>query len=340
MNLMYVDGVALGLVLIYGIMGYRYGLTGALINLAGMVGGYVAAVYYARPIAVELAGRTGIAPIFALPLASLFIFLLVTRAFYLLHLLVRKVLQDDKSGPSSILTMDKVGGLGFGLLKGTAIVGLLLWGLPNVIGSGALAGQVGLGESQVAGAVRSVIETAGRYGFGYVTDDTNAQAVMARAVAQPRVSLQAAANLVANPAVKTCLADAGVQQSLHAQDFAAVVSSRRFDAVLQDDAVQQELRTLGFQPNGARVSREDVGRAVVPVAAQLKTKLGQLQSSPATQEIQGMLADPTVQEHLRKGEVGAVLKDPRLARALGIDPAAAQPNPRDARASLDAGAER
>ena len=99
MNFMVIDIVALVLILIYGIMGYRYGLTGALINLAGMLAGYVAAVFYARLGAVLLAERTGMAPLLTLPIASMLIFLVVTRSFTSLHLLVRKLLRGTSGGP-------------------------------------------------------------------------------------------------------------------------------------------------------------------------------------------------------------------------------------------------
>lgn len=324
MGRMWVDGAALVMVLFYGVMGYRYGLTGALINLAGMIGGYLAAVWYARPAAVELAARTALAPLLALPLASLLIFLVVTRAFYLLHLIVRKLLgEDDKNGPSPLLTMDKVGGLGFGLLKGTAIVGFVLWGLPTLIGSGALAGQVGLAESTAAGVVRTVLETTSRYAFGMVTDDPNAQAVLAHAVAQPRAALQEAAGLVNNPALKTCLSDPEVQQKLKSQDVQGFVNSRSFETLVADPGIQKSLKSLGFQPqSGTQLSRGEVGLSVMAVSTQMKTQLTKLQSAASTQEVQAFLADPKVQEQLKKGELVAVMNDPRLTKILGLTPEA------------------
>src|SRR5688572_22564017 len=85
MVLMYVDVAAIALVLFYGFIGCRYGLTGALSNLAGIVGGYIAAIFYAKTVGIEIAARTGMTPLLAIPIASLGIFLVVTRAFYLLH---------------------------------------------------------------------------------------------------------------------------------------------------------------------------------------------------------------------------------------------------------------
>lgn len=319
---MYVDLAALGLILIYGFLGYRYGLTGALINLAGMIGGYIAAVLYAREAAVMLASRTGMAPLFALPVASLLIFLLVTRSFYLLHLLVRKLLEGDTSGPSPLLTVDRMGGLAFGLLKGAAIVGFVLWGLPTLLGQSDMASQVGLSESNLASLVRTTIETAGRYGFSFLTDDPNAQAVLARAVAEPRATLQETATLVVNPRLKACLADPFVQQQARTLGLVGVVKSGQFDAVLADDAFQKGLKTIGFQPqNGRSVTREEIGRAVVNLNSQLQKKAAQMQSAEGWQEFQAFLADPQVQEQLRRGEVTALVNDPRLARALGMAPA-------------------
>lgn len=330
---MWVDGAAAVMVLFYGVMGYRYGLTGALINLAGMVAGYLAAVWYARAGAVELAARTGLAPLLALPLASLLIFLVVTRAFYLLHLIVRKLLgEDDKNGPSPLLTMDKMGGLGFGLIKGTAIVGLVLWGLPTLIGSGALAGQMGLAESQAAALVRTVLETTSRYAFSLVVDDANAQSVMAHAVAQPRAAMQEAAGLVANPALKTCLADPEVQAKLRAQDVQAFVNTRAFETLVADPGVQQSLKSLGFQPqSGTQLARGEVALSLVNVSTQMKGQLTKLQSAASTQEMQAFLADPKVQDQLKKGELVGVMNDPRLARILGLTPEALAA-PRDAKA--------
>lgn len=330
---MYVDAIALVLVLFYGFLGYRYGLTGALINLAGMVGGYIAAVMYAREGAVMLAERTQMSPLLALPIASVLIFLVVTRTFYLLHLLVRKLLEGDKTGPSPLLTADRMGGLVFGLVKGFAIVAFLLWGLPTLIGSGTLASQMGFSESNVTALVRGMIEAGSRYGFSMMTDDPNAQSVLAHAVSEPRVVLQEAANLVANPSLKGLVSDPGVQTKLRAQDFVGVVNSSQFDAVLADEAFQQSLKTIGFQPaNGRTVTREEVGRMVLNVNTQMQKQLAQMKNAASTKEMQAMLADPAVQEHLKKGEITEVLRDPRLARAMGMDvpagaatPAAATP---------------
>lgn len=316
---MYVDAIAVALILLYGVLGYRYGLTGALINLAGMLGGYIAAALYARDAAMLLAERTGMAPLAALPVASLLIFLLVTRSFYLLHLLVKKRLEGDKQGPSTLLTVDRMGGLAFGLAKGAAIVTLVLWALPSLLGSAGFASQMGLAESHLVQGVRGLIETASRFGFSLLTDDPNAQAVLARAVSEPRAVMQESSNLIQNARLKACMADPFVQQQVRSQGLLGVVNSSQFDSVLSDPGFQKSLQTLGFQPqNGRAVSRDEVARALAPVNAKLQAQMASMQSAAGSGEMQAFMSDPSVQERLQRGEVNSVLNDPRLVRALGM----------------------
>lgn len=316
---MYIDAGAALLVLIYGILGYRRGLVGALISLAGMIVGYIAAIYFARDGAVVLAARTGIAPIFALPLASLLIYLLVTRAFALLRWAVRKAMSGDKEDSEALGTMDKVGGLGFGLLKGTLIVGLVIWGLPNLVSPGKLGVADPAAGSAFTKGVRSAVETAGRYGASLMTDDPNAQSVMARVMAEPRAAVQETAALAANPTLKAMLSDPNVQGQVKTQGLISVVNSPRFDAVLADEGVQTSLKKLGFQPaDGQHVTRQELGRTVVTVGAQMQRQMAQIQNAASTKEMQAFLADPAVQEQLKKGDLTQVLKDPRLAKILGL----------------------
>jgi uncharacterized membrane protein required for colicin V production len=316
---MYVDAVAVGLVLFYGLMGYRYGLTGALINLAGMVGGYLAAVWYSKDAAILLAQRTGMSPLIALPIASFALFLLVTRGFYLLHLIVRKLLEGDKSGPSPLLTADRMGGLAFGLTKGGVIVAFLLWGLPTLIGSGELAQRMGLNDSALTTVVQSGIQTVTRYGAGLLVDDPNAQSVIAQAIARPRYTVTELGKLAANPKLRAVTSNPVVAEAVRKQGMIGLVNSGAFDEVLADREFQQGLTNIGFNPrDGQAISREDVGRFVQDMNNRVEAKMASMKSAASSPEMTAFLQDPGVQEKLKAGQISEVLQDPRLTRALGM----------------------
>lgn len=316
---MYVDAVAVVLVLFYGLMGYRYGLTGALINLAGILAGYLASLWYARDAAVMLAERTGMAPLLALPIAGLGLFLLVTRTFYLLHLIVRKILEGDKTGPSPLLTADRMGGLAFGLAKGGFIVGFLLWGLPSLIGSGELAARMGLNDSQLTGAVQAGIQIATRYAASLLVDDPNAQNVLASAIARPRYTVQEVGKLVSNPKLRAATSNPHVAEAVRRQGLMGLVNAGAFDEVLADNSFQQGLTNIGFIPrDGKAISREDVGRFVQDMNTRVEAKMAAMKSAANSPEMTAFLQDPSVQDKLKAGQIGEVLKDPRLARAMGM----------------------
>jgi len=316
---MYIDAAACALLLIYGLIGYRYGITGAILNLAGMIGGYVAAVYYARPAAIVLAAHTGLAPLLALPLASMLIFLVVTRSFYLLHLIVRKLLEGDKKGPSKLLTVDRMGGLAFGLFKGGVIVGMLLWGLPSIVASSSFAKDAGLEDSQAIGLVRGGIDTVVRYGSTLFTDDPNLQNILARTAAEPRAELSEVAVLATNPTLKSILQDPAVQQDLRAEGPLGLVKSPAFAGAMSDPEFQKGLRGIGFAPpDGRAVSRQEVEQVVRTLTNKLGGVAESLKNSQTATELQTFLTDPAVQEQLRKGSFSQVLNDPRLNHAMGL----------------------
>lgn len=317
---MVVDVAALILVALYTILGYRYGLTGALLNLAGIIAGYVSCVLWCRPAAAMISQHTGMAPLIALPVASIAIFLLVTRGFYLAHLLVRWLTGGEKKGPSTFLTVDRLAGAGFGFTKGVALVMFLLWALPVLAGRGEVARTIDLAHSRLVVAAQGMIAGASRWGLSWVVEDPNAQLVLAQTIANPRDATKHAADLASNPKVKALTEDRLVAQAAAERGVAGVVASSRFEELVADPAFQRSLKGIGFTPrDGRNVSREEIGRCLDHLQGRVERLAAKAQKSKTATELKGFLADPSVQAKLKEGDVMSVLKDPRLTAITGID---------------------
>jgi uncharacterized membrane protein required for colicin V production len=317
---MIIDVAAVVLVLLYTLLGYRYGLTGALLNLAAIVAGYVSALLWARPVAAELSQRTGMVPLVALPVASIGLFLLVTRGFYLLHLFVRRLMEPDKKGPSAFLTIDRMGGAGFGFLKGVALAAFLLWGLPVLAGRGEVARAIRLAESHLVSATQAVISAGSRLGFSYVVDDSNAQLVLAQLVANPRESARHAGDLMSNPKLRALSSDPAILRAVAERGAAGALATDQFEPLVADPGFQRSLKGIGFAPRDGRyVTREELGRCLDQVQRRMERAGTALEKSKTATELKAFLGDAAIQSRLKDGDVMTVLKDPRLASMIGID---------------------
>jgi len=318
-SIMTIDLIALTFILIYGYLGFHYGITGALINLTGMVGGYIAAVLYTKPVAVLLVRDAGLPGLLAYPAAGVLVFILTTRLFYILHLLVRRWMERNSEGPSPFIALDRVAGAGYGVLKGSVLVGFLLWGFPALMGSSSVAASVGLAQSQMVPLVQATVATITRLICGVVFDDSNAQEIIAQAIADPRSTSRSVTTLLSNSRIKGLVSDPQVQKAFQEKGLIGVLTTDQCGAVLADPQVQANLRELGISPvDGASISREEIYRCFIDLQKKTENALERLQGTVSNPQLAMFVQDPDVQERLKNGELMKVLGDPRLTQALGV----------------------
>ena len=119
------DIVAAVVILFCAVRGFQRGFYGALLSVAGLVGGYVAVYLFSRPFGALIAARGIVPEMFSGMAASLLIFAGVSIAVSLLSALISAYLVP-KDSKSLIARFYRLGGAGVGLASGVFFASLFV----------------------------------------------------------------------------------------------------------------------------------------------------------------------------------------------------------------------
>jgi len=116
-----VDVAIVAFVVLFAISGARRGLIRQILQIAGIVAGFVCAIYFSHVFAAWIESRFGAPNVAARVAAAAAIFIVVVVAFHLAGLFLRKIAQISMLGG-----LDRIGGAVLGAVKGVLLASLLL----------------------------------------------------------------------------------------------------------------------------------------------------------------------------------------------------------------------
>lgn len=303
------------IVLLYGFFGFLYGITGILINLAGILTGLIVSLMYHQRVAGDLELRFGLTPIASEITAVVLLFLLVTRAFYITHLVVRKVIEGDKDGPHAFLAFDHMAGAVYGFSKGVVLVLMLGWTL------GQLGGPEKFPDSKIVVASNGTAAFLARGYNRMQFDRAETVEVATRAMATPRAIVPAAFYLATHPDIQALMAsDTSFSKLLREGKHSAAFVEPGWCAIVDKPDVQEKLKVIGFPvdvPTGL-VHCEDAGRIMDDLRGHCRTAWLRFGPPLMAGGWEGLVADKRTSQELLAGDFWGLLRNPEFSRSLGF----------------------
>ena len=315
------------LIFVYGFFGYWYGITGIIINLAGIVAAGLACLIHGPAVSLQLGSRFGLSTVVSYPLAAALLFLLVTRSFYLVHVLVKRRLEGEKSGPHLFLAFDRAIGLSYGAAKGCVVVLGISWILPLVMG------PLRFESSRVVPMTRSAVAGMARLGAGALFESEDVCRVISRAISDPRTWSRYAHDIATHPGIDALIADSEFAERVRSGNLSLALGGSAFKSFIEDESIQADLKELGFNPErDDRVTREQVGQAIIHVQGRASAAVAQIGATIKSDTWKDFLSEPAVRafvdQGVDRGSLFQVLQTPTLARVLGLaDPRGASTVP-------------
>lgn len=314
---MLVDIVGVGLLLLFGYVGWRRGFLRSLLPLVGLAAAYAAGWLLHRPLGQVLGGAFSLQPLISYPLGGALAFVLTLVAFSLLGLALRRRRVSRPPRGRAVRLLDRGGGALLGAAYGGALVLLLTWAL---LALQAVAGRDAFGpdmrETYLGQAALPLVEGVARRVAGGETQNAVVAGAAARFARDPVQTTRDLTEVLGDRRVQKVLDDGKLMRAI-AKDPARAAQSPTLRALARDPAFVERLQRVGLvtAPEVGALPPEEVQRqlaARLRPAARLATELAR------DPEVRALLEDKELQQLLERRDLLALANDPRFNRLAEI----------------------
>jgi uncharacterized membrane protein required for colicin V production len=308
-SIMWLDVLALLLLVVFAALGARRGALATGLSLAGLVGGYAAAIFAAKHLGAAAGEALGVAPLFGAPIAGTAAFLVVAISVGLVSFVLRRGHDRVISGAS------RAGGALFGMLRGSLVVLLLgvlaLWidALPRF--------QQADGAAPADTPLRSVARAAVEAGVETALGDAPGAGAAAHLLAQPGAAIEQLRTLAAKPEITALANDPDFWAYVEADAVQAALALPSFQRIQWNGDLRRELAALGLVDE---IAAGDPAIFALEMRGALETvgpRIRQIREDP---ELARLAADPEVADLVQRRDVLGLLAHPGfqgvLSRAL------------------------
>jgi len=302
---MWLDLLALGILLGAALLGLMRGMLVTTIRLAGAVAAYLGS-WRLGPAAAPFFEAHGLSGLLAVLAGGLGVFFTLLLSVEIVAALA-KLLEARRRRGRPRSAPDRMGGALVGALAGAGFAVLVAWlaitvdALRLQTGNEALPSVEASHFAPVAGGlIRGV-------GGRVLADRGSAGVALARAVSAPGDTLQGVERLLGNPHLAALRDDRAFWRQVEGGHSRAAVERASFLALAYDGTTRNELAALGLISQDAarssRAFREASAQALAAVAPHLRA----IREDPA---LDRLAADPAVQEMVRDSDTLGLLRNP------------------------------
>lgn len=314
--------------------GYRKGLVSLTLTYLGLVGGYVLAWWYFRPVGHYLQNQGWIEGLLAMAVAASGIFLAVVLGTKLLDELLRGPLAGHPGGSRRSLP----GALG-GAALGTAVAVLLVWLLDLAVSAQLLKPQPRGPLSELARQGVERVEALGaqshkakpaKQGISLSVRQQSEQQLrvklLAHTLQNPLETAQTLGELAADPNLQAFFAAPDNRELLRSGQARALLDSPGFQTMVDHSQALEGAVALGVVDETLPVSQQQAQLAELVSLAWRK-----IEAARNDPRVQRLLQKPEVSSQLHNRDIGALIHNPDFEELLDvlltIEPVAASGEP-------------
>jgi uncharacterized membrane protein required for colicin V production len=306
---MWLDGLLVGLLALFALLGAWRGALESGLRLLGLTVAYGGAVWAATRLGPALGEELGLSPLLAMPLAGTAAFLGCQLLFHVALVFARATDRERRAGAPRG-AFDRALGAFFGVARGAVFAILLAW-------LGLVAGALRETRAPVAEALPDTSESAlakwsGRLvGAGTRTalggDAVPGAGFAGTLVADPADTLAATRRVLSDPAIIELQRDAQFWALVEAGAVERALALPSFRSVAGSPELRAELARLGVIDEFAAATPAAFTHALAPALLEVGHRVAGLRSDP---EVQQLLRDPEVARLLEQGDTLGLLTHP------------------------------
>ena len=302
---MWLDLVALGILVAAAVLGGVRGLLLSTVRLGGAVSAYLGA-WWLGPAAAPFFETHGLSGLLALVAGGLGVFFGLLLSVEVVAAVVKSVEARRRGGrPRS--TPDRMGGALVGTLAGAGFAVLVAWLGITVDALRLQTGNAALPSveaSRFAPAARGVIRGVGGW---LLAGHGSPGAALARAASDPAATIERVERLLGNPQVAAVKDDPAFWQQVDRGRSRAAVERASFLGLAYDGTARGELAGLGLISEDAAMSSRAFRDASAQALARVAPRLRAIREDPA---LERLAADPAVQDMVRRNDTLGLLRNP------------------------------
>ena len=316
---MSLDLVALGILVVFAVIGAWRGVLASGAGLVSLVLAYAMAAFGAQPLGAALSARFGLSAIAGSMLAGSALF----TATMLLCAVVRRVLDlwdRGRRGGAPRSAGDRLGGAFFGLLRGALIVllvSVLAGWLDAARDIGILPAGVAAPEvegSRVREATGLILEGVAEKVIARSDSEmAPAARMMARMLARPAETLESVQGLLDDDRLRDLGSDKLFWTLVENGAGERAINQASFYELARDPELRGKLADLGLVGPEAAGDPEAFRRSMAGVLSELGPRLEGLRSDP---ELQRLAGDPEIVSLLQSGDTLALIAHPEIKKIV------------------------
>ena len=306
---MWLDLFALGILVLFAVLGAAKGGLKTGLGLAALVVGYICAVLLAPIIGPRIAGPLDLSEWLALPLGGTLGFAAGYAAVAVLGALLRRLAErhgDEKS------PRDRFLGAMFGAVRGGLVVLLVSWlalWLDALRETGGGVPIPDISGSAAAAVTGEVVE----HGSEAAVGDQPGGRMVARIAAHPAAAIAEFEGVLENPNVTALRSDALFWSYVEHGNVDAAMNRSSFLQMERDVSLREQLAGLGLVHPVAATHRAIFRADLAQVLREVGPRIRALREDPALQEL---VEDPEVVAMLQSGDTMGLLRHPGLRRLV------------------------
>lgn len=314
---MWFDALALGLLLLFAVIGaWRGGLASGL-ALFALIAGYASALLIGPGLADPVAAAFGAPRWLGLPLGGSVAFLGAFLVVGILGFFLRRA-ERERRGEEERGALDRLLGASFGGLRGLLVVFLLAYlvnWLDALRATGNLEGMPAIGTSLAVEGTRSAVEAGVQAALG--DNAAGPGRAVATFAARPAEAVTALRDVIDHPTIDRLREDRVFWTYVEADAPDAAMRQESYAYLVHDAELRGKLAALGLVPPAAADSPEVFHAEMRAIFAELTPRLNAVREDP---DFQALMQDPELLTKLQAGDTLALLGDPRfqsvVSRAL------------------------
>ena len=303
-----VDLVVLGILGMRGWHGWKRGTLLMLISLAGLFAGYVGALLLFRPVGNYLNRTFDVPVMVALPVAAMLIMGLITGGLRMARFAVERRRGEARLQGVTHSPLDSAGGALISAVWGLGLVMLVAWALMGLHGALKIGPDI---SRSVTGRVTSSVMQKVTYTLTRRRTGSSLMAnMLALAVGQPGTGVEMMNTLLSNQRVRGLWTDSTLRNALARGDVEALTRHPSLRALARDTQFVHAAATVGLA--GASAGATGDPQLAANLVAQVGPIVRSFQSMGSDPEMRRLMNDPELQRALNRGDVGAIIGNPRF----------------------------